>query len=75
MVTPDAHRTMCTHLGAFRDLGPDDVDEALVRDSAVLYQEGYLWDPSGGAALRQAIRITNDDGLAITLSLSESDDL
>ena len=66
---------MCTHLGASMDLGPDDVDEALVRDSAVLCREGYLCDPSGGAALRQAIRIANDDGRAITLSLSETDDL
>ena len=72
MVTPDAHRTMCTHLGASIELGPDDVDEALVRDSAVLYLEGYLWDPPGAReAMRRAIRIAKDEGRAVALSLSD----
>jgi sugar/nucleoside kinase (ribokinase family) len=72
MVTPDAHRTMCTHLGASIELGPDDVDEALVRGSAVLYLEGYLWDPPGAReAMRRAIRIAKDEGRAVALSLSD----
>ena len=72
MVTPDAHRTMCTHLGASIELGPDDVDEALVRDSAVLYLEGYLWDPPGAReAMRRAIHIAKDEGRAVALSLSD----
>ena len=72
MVTPDAHRTMCTHLGASVELGPDDVDEAVVRDSAVLYLEGYLWDPPGAKeAMRKAIRIAKDAGRAVALSLSD----
>ena len=72
MVTPDAHRTMCTHLGASIELGPDDVDEPLVRDSAVLYLEGYLWDPPGAReAMRRAIRIAKDEGRAVALSLSD----
>ena len=72
MVTPDAQRTMCTHLGASIELGPDDVDDALVRDSAVLYLEGYLWDPPGAReAMRKAIRIARDEGRAVALSLSD----
>ena len=72
MVTPDAHRTMCTHLGASIELGPDDVDEALVRDSAVLYLEGYLWDPPGAReAMRKAIAVAKDEGRAVALSLSD----
>ena len=72
MVTPDAHRTMCTHLGASIELGPEDVDETLVRDSAVLYLEGYLWDPPGAReAMRKAIRIARDEGRAVALSLSD----
>ncbi len=72
MVTPDAHRTMCTHLGASIELGPDDVDEALVRNSAVLYLEGYLWDPPGAReAMRKAIRVAKDEGRAVALSLSD----
>ena len=72
MVTPDAHRTMCTHLGASIELGPDNVDDTLVRDSAVLYLEGYLWDPPGAReAMRKAIRIARDEGRAVALSLSD----
>lgn len=72
MVTPDAHRTMCTHLGASIELGPDDIDERLVRGAAVLYLEGYLWDPAGAReAMRTAIRIARDEGRAVALSLSD----
>ena len=72
MVTPDAHRTMCTHLGASIELGPDDLDEAMVRGSAVLYLEGYLWDPPGAReAMRKAIAIAKDEGRAVALSLSD----
>lgn len=72
MVTPDAHRTMCTHLGASVELGPDHVDDALVRDSAVLYLEGYLWDPPGAReAMRHAIAVARDADRAVALSLSD----
>src|SRR5271167_4085083 len=45
MVTPDGERTMNTYLGAAQDLHPADIDADLVAASAVLYLEGYLWDP------------------------------
>jgi sugar/nucleoside kinase (ribokinase family) len=44
-VTPDAHRTMATFLGAASRLGPDDVDEALLGQAHAVYLEGYLFDP------------------------------
>ena len=44
-VTPDAQRTMNTYLGACVNLGPEDVDEAVVKNARVTYLEGYLWDP------------------------------
>ena len=72
MVTPDAQRTMCTHLGASIELGPDDVVDTMVRDAAVLYLEGYLWDPPGAReAMRKAIGIARDAGRAVALSLSD----
>ncbi len=72
MVTPDAHRTMCTHLGASVELGPDDVDEALVRGAAVTYLEGYLWDPPGAReAMRRAVAVAKDAGRAVALTLSD----
>ena len=42
-VTPDAERTMCTFLGASTQLEPDDLDLSMVRQTKVLYLEGYLW--------------------------------
>ena len=45
MVTPDGERTMNTYLGAAQDLQPDDIDEAQIAGAAVIYLEGYLWDP------------------------------
>src|SRR5665811_2208126 len=45
MVTPDGERTMNTFLGAAQDLHPNDIDEATIAAAAVVYLEGYLWDP------------------------------
>lgn len=71
-VTPDAHRTMNTYLGACVELGPDDVDEALVRDSAITYLEGYLWDrPEAKAACVKAAEIAHASGRRLSLTLSD----
>ena len=54
LVTPDGERTMNTYLGAAQLLTPDDIDAAEVAASAILYLEGYLWDPNDAkAGLRQ----------------------
>ncbi|HSL59274.1 MAG TPA: adenosine kinase, partial [Acidimicrobiales bacterium] len=44
VVTPDAQRTMSTHLGIARHVAPADVDEALVASAQLFYCEGYIWD-------------------------------
>jgi sugar/nucleoside kinase (ribokinase family) len=72
LVTPDGERTMNTYLGACQDLGPDDVDEALVRASRIVYLEGYLWDPPAAKdAFRKAVRIAHEAGNRTALSLSD----
>ena len=45
LVTPDGERTMNTYLGAAQDLMPGDIDPAQIAASAMVYLEGYLWDP------------------------------
>ena len=45
LVTPDGERTMNTYLGAAQELTPADIDAAQVAASAIVYLEGYLWDP------------------------------
>ncbi len=72
VVTPDAQRTMSTYLGACVELGPGDVDEALVAAARITYLEGYLWDPSGAKeAFRKAHRIAHQNGRQVALSLSD----
>ena len=46
LTTPDAERTMCTHLGISTDLSINDVDFDLLAQSKISYIEGYLWDPA-----------------------------
>lgn len=71
-VTPDAHRTMATYLGAAGLVAPSDVPEDLVASAAVVYLEGYLWDrPDGIAAFHRAAEIGRDTGTRVALTLSD----
>jgi len=73
VVTPDGQRTMSTFLGACQELTEADVDEELVKDSAVTYLEGYLWDPPAAkAAFVKASKIARAAGREVALSLSDS---
>ncbi|HLJ19492.1 MAG TPA: adenosine kinase [Stellaceae bacterium] len=72
LVTPDAQRTMNTYLGACVELGPEDLDRSLIESAAVLYLEGYLFDPPRAkAALRSAAEIAHAAGRKVSLSLSD----
>jgi sugar/nucleoside kinase (ribokinase family) len=73
VVTPDAQRTMNTYLGVSSYLDPDDVDDATVADSAVLYMEGYLFDRTDAkAAFRHAAQVAHRAGRDVSLTLSDS---
>ena len=73
LVTPDGERTMNTYLGACQQLGPDDIDEAIVRNSSILYLEGYLWDPPAAKeAFKKAAAISHAAGHQVALTLSDS---
>jgi sugar/nucleoside kinase (ribokinase family) len=71
-VTPDAERTMCTFLGASTQLEPDDLDLSMVRETKVLYLEGYLWDsPAAKRAFIAAAEACRKAGGQVALSLSD----
>ena len=71
-VTPDAERTMCTFLGASTQLEPEDLDLSMVRETKVLYLEGYLWDsPAAKRAFIAAAEACRDSGGQVALSLSD----
>jgi sugar/nucleoside kinase (ribokinase family) len=73
LVTPDAHRTMSTYLGACVELGPEDIDEDLVGRAAVTYLEGYLWDPPRAKeAFRVAMAAARGAGRRVALTLSDA---
>ncbi|HYZ63795.1 MAG TPA: adenosine kinase, partial [Acetobacteraceae bacterium] len=73
LVTPDAQRTMNTYLGACVDFAPADLDEDAIRDSAVTYLEGYLFDPpQAQAAFRRAAEVAHAAGRQVALSLSDA---
>jgi sugar/nucleoside kinase (ribokinase family) len=72
-VTPDGQRTMSTYLGACVEFGPADVDTAIVESAAILYLEGYLFDPPAAReAFAKAAGLARANGRRIALSLSDS---
>jgi sugar/nucleoside kinase (ribokinase family) len=72
MVTPDAHRTQCTYLGASTFIGPEDVDPDVVARAQVTYLEGYLWDqPPAKDAIRKAAGAARTAGRQVALTLSD----
>jgi adenosine kinase len=73
LVTPDGERTMNTFLGAAQDLHPGDIDAEAVAASAVIYLEGYLWDPKNAKdAFLKAAEIAHGAGRKVALSLSDA---
>ena len=73
LVTPDAQRTMNTFLGAAQMLAAGSVDLARVADAAILYLEGYLWDPAAPrAAMEAAIDAARGAGRKVAFTLSDT---
>jgi sugar/nucleoside kinase (ribokinase family) len=71
-VTPDGQRTMNTFLGASQFLPASALDEQLIANGAILYLEGYLWDPEEPrAAMRKAIDIARAAGRKVAFTLSD----
>jgi len=73
LVTPDGHRTMNTFLGAAQHLPASALDEAQIRDAAILYLEGYLWDPETPRyAMVRAIEVARGAGRKVAFTLSDT---
>jgi sugar/nucleoside kinase (ribokinase family) len=73
VVTPDGERTMNTYLGAAQDLHPNDIDEAQIAAAALIYLEGYLWDPPHAKeAFVKAAQIAHKAGRQVALTLSDA---
>ena len=72
LVTPDAIRSMNTHLGACIEFQPGDIRPQEVAASKVIYLEGYLFDaPAGPEVFAHAARLADEHGVQMSLSLSD----
>ena len=68
LVTPDSERTMVTFLGTAGKINENDIDVNAVKDSEILFLEGYLWDEGEPKkAFEKAINYSNK----VAMSLSD----
>ena len=68
LITPDSERTMVTFLGTAGKINENDIDTNAVRNSDVLFLEGYLWDEGEPKkAFEKAINKANK----VAMSLSD----
>jgi len=67
LITPDSERTMCTFLGTAGKISEDDVDVNSIKNSEMVFLEGYLWDEGEPkSAFDKAIN--NSNKVAMSLS-------
>ncbi|MBF0109513.1 MAG: adenosine kinase [Magnetococcales bacterium] len=72
MITPDAERTMCTHLGISETFSVADLSEAHLRQAEYLYMEGYLVSaPVTRAAAVAAKGMARAHGVKTALTFSD----
>lgn len=71
-ITPDAERTMCTHLGVSESFSVQDLSEEHLCQAEYLYIEGYLVSsPSARAAAVAAADMARRHGVKIALTFSD----
>ena len=72
LITPDAQRTMLTHLGVSSSLGPEDISEAEIAKAKYVYVEGYLFtgESTKAAALR-AIELAKANHVKVAFTVSD----
>ncbi len=72
LVTPDAERSMSTHLGASAELDHTSLQPQAIAQAKVYYMEGYLAaSPTGLQALLQGRQMAQDAGVALAATLSD----
>ena len=67
LVTPDLERTMITFLGTAGKINESDIDANAVKNSEILFLEGYLWD-EGEPKKAFEKAINNANKVAMSLS-------
>ena len=67
LITPDSERTMCTFLGTAGKINDNDIKDEDIRNSEIVFLEGYLWD-EGGPKKAFDKAIANSKKVAMSLS-------
>ncbi|MFL3006930.1 MAG: adenosine kinase [Candidatus Neomarinimicrobiota bacterium] len=72
LITPDAERTMNTHLGICREYSTKDIDKKLLMSSSFLYFTGYMWDTkSQKKAIQKAVEIAQSNNVKICFDVAD----
>ncbi|MDA9697930.1 adenosine kinase [Candidatus Pelagibacter sp.] len=67
LITPDSERTMCTFLGIAGKINEKDIDINSIKNSEMIFLEGYLWD-EGDPKKAFEVAINNASKVAMSLS-------
>ena len=67
LITPDSERTMVTFLGIAGKINENDIDPNAIKNSEILFLEGYLWD-EGEPKKAFEKAINNSNKVAMSLS-------
>ena len=66
LITPDAERTMVTFLGVAGKISEKDIDEKAVKQSKMIFLEGYLWDEGEPkSAFDKAMSLSNKKTMSL----------
>ncbi len=72
LTTPDADRTMLTHLGISTTLTLGDIDVENLKKSKISYVEGYLWDGEGTKkASLHTMEVSKKNGVKVAFTYSD----
>ena len=67
LITPDAERTMVTFLGIAGKINEKDIDEKAIKESQIVFLEGYLWDDGEPkSAFDKAISLSNTKAMSLS---------
>ena len=67
LITPDSERTMCTFLGIAGKISDKDIDEEAIKNSELVFLEGYLWDEGEPkSAFDKAINLSKKTAMSLS---------
>ena len=67
LITPDSERTMVTFLGIAGKISEKDINEKAIKESEMIFLEGYLWDEGDPkSAFNKAMTYANKTAMSLS---------